>query len=346
MNVFRFKKYTFTEAEILYLRAVEQKKYGKYDTNALHVELWDKLGDDFSVDNLERFAIWYDHPTLLGLWYLNPKHFLLLVCDKIARELKNIITTHHGIKKIHSSQIASALDIDENDVKIGLRLLLIVGMFQGGSFNGNEFGCNEICFNKPKNMYSKIMKYKGIEIELEEFFNSYSPSPKITSKNVGNIIRNNQDFQYNAKDIWLHIKIEYEVNKPVFAKKIRFISDPDIKKIILRDVADAYVLSKLGFTKSSIILSGSVIEEILRQYLLSKGSKINSNNFYDYIEECRKNNLLKPAITNLSNAVRNFRNLVHIKEEDSRSRIIKSMATGAVSSIFSIVDQLSKNESN
>ncbi|MCB9069241.1 MAG: hypothetical protein H6629_15710 [Calditrichae bacterium] len=91
MNKFRFKRYAFSEAELVYLKAVEQKKYSKYDTNVLHVELWNKLGDDFSVDNLEKFAIWYDHPTLLGLWYVNPKHFLLQVCEKIARELKILL---------------------------------------------------------------------------------------------------------------------------------------------------------------------------------------------------------------------------------------------------------------
>lgn len=138
---------------------------------------------------------------------------------------------------------------------------------------------------------------------------------------------------------WDNIKKEYEVNKRTFGKKINFVTDPFKRKIIFRDVEQAYLLAKYGFAKPAVILAGSVIEELLRIYLEYKNIRLNRNSFDSYIQSCENNRLLKAAISKLTDSVRHFRNLVHLeKESSSRATISKATAKGAVSSIFTIVN--------
>jgi len=84
-----------------------------------------------------------------------------------------------------------------------------------------------------------------------------------------------------------------------------------------------------------------MIEEILRLYLIHKKITPSKNNFDGYIKACESNGLLKSAIHRLTDSVRHFRNFVHLeKEESSRTTISKATAKGAVSSIFTIANDL------
>ena len=62
----------------------------------------------------------------------------------------------------------------------------------------------------------------------------------------------------------MSIEKEYEVSKKTFGKKINFVRDRFKKEIIFRDVGQAHALAQEGFNKPSVVLSGSVIEEMLR----------------------------------------------------------------------------------
>jgi hypothetical protein len=138
---------------------------------------------------------------------------------------------------------------------------------------------------------------------------------------------------------WDDIKKDYDVSKRTLGKKINFVTDPFKRKIIFRDVEQAYLLAKYGFTKSAVILAGGVIEELLRIYLEYKNIRPNRKSFDSYIQSCENNRLFKSAISKLTESVRHFRNLVHLeKESSSRSTISKATAKGAVSSIFTIVN--------
>jgi hypothetical protein len=142
-----------------------------------------------------------------------------------------------------------------------------------------------------------------------------------------------------SKENWKKIKSEYECSKRELAKKIKFVTDAFKRKIILRDVEHAFVLASHGFAKPAVILAGGVIEELLKEYLRYKKVKPKGDRFTDYIKACENNRLLKRGVLHLSDAIRDFRNLVHISNEESKRQTI-SMATakGAVSSIFSIAN--------
>lgn len=126
-----------------------------------------------------------------------------------------------------------------------------------------------------------------------------------------------------------------------YARKINFVSDSFKRKIIFRDIEQAYILAASGFSKPAIILAGSVIEELLRLFLKHKKIKPAKNNFDSYIKACEQNGLLKVAINRLTDSVRHFRNVVHLEKESSpRISISKATAKGAVASIFTIANDL------
>jgi len=138
---------------------------------------------------------------------------------------------------------------------------------------------------------------------------------------------------------WITIAEEFGITKKEFGRKINFVKDKFLRSIIFRDIEHAYVLAKNGFSKPSVILSGAVIEELLRQYLIHKKIKSSNNTFDEYIKACQNNSLLKKAIHSLSDSVRHFRNIVHIEKEKSKTySISKATAIGAVSSIYTIAN--------
>jgi hypothetical protein len=142
-----------------------------------------------------------------------------------------------------------------------------------------------------------------------------------------------------STDTWDEIAREYDVSKRSFGKKINFVRDPFKKKVIFRDVEQAFLLAHNGFHKPSVILAGGVVEELLRLYLAHKNVTPKRNNLDTYIKTCEDNGLLKTAIHKLADSVRQFRNIVHLERESSAKHTIsKSTAKGAVSSVFTIAN--------
>lgn len=157
---------------------------------------------------------------------------------------------------------------------------------------------------------------------------------KNTSPDVKTLIS-----MYSTKEIWNEIEASYGCNKRAFGKKINFATDQFKRKIIFRDIEHAYILEQNGFSKPALILAGGVIEELLRLYLQHKSVTPEDNTFNEYIKSCESNSLLKSGISELSNSVRHFRNIVHLEKEIStKDTISKSAAKGAVSSIFTIIN--------
>lgn len=140
-------------------------------------------------------------------------------------------------------------------------------------------------------------------------------------------------------DPWTEIKNEYGESKRSFGKKINFVKDEFKRKVIFRDMEHAFLLAHHGFHKPSVVLAGGVIEELLRLYLAHKNVVPTRNNLDSYIKACEDNGLLKTAIQKLADAIRQFRNIVHLeRESSSKYSISKATAKGAVSSVFTIAN--------
>lgn len=144
----------------------------------------------------------------------------------------------------------------------------------------------------------------------------------------------------NTETIWGDIENDYRETKRAFGKKINFVTDAFKRKVIFRDIEQAYYLANVGFSKPAIILAGGVIEELLRLYLKEKNIMPVKDDFDGYIKTCENNKLLKSAIHRLSDSIRQFRNFVHLKKETSVRQISTAAAKGAVASIFTIVNDL------
>lgn len=144
-------------------------------------------------------------------------------------------------------------------------------------------------------------------------------------------------FELNEKEIWIEIEKEIGVSKKEFGKKISFIKDKYMRIVIFRDISHAYYMKKAGLSKPAVIISGGVIEELLKEYLKSKGITDIGKTFNDYIKKCEEKGLLKGVINKLTESVREFRNMVHLEKEISkRFSISKATANIAVASIFTI----------
>lgn len=169
-----------------------------------------------------------------------------------------------------------------------------------------------------------------------EFFDEKADTLYDTKSNI-----QNSTGVSTMTDIWESIQKDYDINKIQFGRKINFVTDQFKRKIIFRDVEHAYELSKNNYSKPAVILAGGVLEELLRLYLDYKEIKSESDNFNGYIKACVQNGFIKDGINGLTDSVRHFRNHVHLsKEKTSRNTISKATAVGAVSSIFTIINDL------
>jgi len=141
----------------------------------------------------------------------------------------------------------------------------------------------------------------------------------------------------SSKENWESIRSEYGISKKDFGKKINFVSDSFKRKIIFRDIEHSFVLASQGFSKSALILAGGVIEELLKLYLEYNKIQTKNMRFVDYIKACDDNRLLKRRVSRLTDSIRDFRNLVHLDNEETKSHTVsKATAKGAVASIFTI----------
>jgi hypothetical protein len=140
---------------------------------------------------------------------------------------------------------------------------------------------------------------------------------------------------------WADIESEYGVSKRGLGKKLSFIKDQFKKNVIFRDIEHSFLLAQNGFYKPSVVLAGGVVEELLRLFLEHKNIKPDSNTLDSYIKCCENHGFIKDAIHNLADSVRQFRNIVHLEREKSaKYSISKATAKGAVSSIFTIANEL------
>jgi hypothetical protein len=148
--------------------------------------------------------------------------------------------------------------------------------------------------------------------------------------------------QLEKDDVWGAIEAEYGESKRSFGKKINFVKDQFKRKVVFRDIEQAFLLANMGFSKPSVVLAGGVIEELLRLYL-AEGKVIPAKyNLDAYIKACEDKGLLKTAIHRLADSIRQFRNIVHLeRESSSKHSISKATAKGAVSSIFTIANDFS-----
>jgi hypothetical protein len=353
-----FKTLTLTEGERLWLTEVYRRDFDDVDSRSLRIALSDRLPSDFSPKSLqEKYLIYGEHISLLGLWHVDPESRYLKAAETVIRCLRDILFQMPHIQSVSAQEIAAQTQIDERVVRIALMLILDLPGFLGGASRREDSpGLLSVSFPQRDEDIVKLIHFASIEDELEEFcarakahsrdYASESNSlMHLVEGNIGgpDTVSTQADVSGEAlppsKEVWKGIHSEFGVRKPGFGKKINFVTDGTERGILLRDVEQAYVLAKWGFCKPAVILAGGVIEQLLGRYLESKDVRPARNTFEGYIRACDDNALLQSAISRLSDSVRHFRNLVHIaKEVKEKQKVSKAVARSAVSTIFIVVD--------
>lgn len=208
--------------------------------------------------------------------------------------------------------------------------------FEARSTSGIQFKSAESEINNERNR-----SLDKINTEIDLLMLALKNDKKKSAKNEKKIERLGSTMKTSPSStkIWDEIQREEGITKRAFGKKINFVSDKFKRKILFRDIEQAYMLAKSGFCKPAVILSGGVIEELLRLYLDHHNVDYKGKTFDSYIKACADNGLIKISMSRLSDSVRHFRNLVHIAREGDKSHTIsKSAANGAISSIFTIAN--------
>ncbi|MFC2035032.1 hypothetical protein ACFLUJ_02790, partial [Chloroflexota bacterium] len=258
---------------------------------------------------------------------------MLLNCSRVFDLLRVEYKKNPG-DNVMSRDISKITGFSQDAIGTVLNILIQTSVL--GGYSGNH--ASENAWVAPS---ERILRYQSFEDILQETQeqtklnnNKYQES-KQNTRVITKIPVEQKISSSTSKTTWKAIENEFGVTKNSFGRKFNFVSDEFRRKIIFRDVEHAFVLASSGFSKPAVILAGSVIEELLRLYLISKGIKPVNDTFDEYIKACESNGLLKSAISRLSHSVREFRNLVHLSAEKTRSYTVpKATAKGAVSSIF------------
>ena len=161
-------------------------------------------------------------------------------------------------------------------------------------------------------------------------------------------------------DTWGHIKQEYRSTRSGLGKGLSFITDRRMKCAVLRDIASAVACLEHEQWKASTILAGGVVEAVLGELLDARYTSEQVRS--EMRKQCptkraggptKLDEMIKVAdglhatsasVTKLLGAVRDWRNLVHIREEvKSRMTPDRNIATAAVGAIFILIRNLAQH---
>jgi len=345
---FTFKQAKLSDVERIWLTEILKLNFSKIDLKSFKVKLWGILPKDFAPEKIDNRLVRDNRLTLIGLWHVDPTNTLFNHVFKTLKIIRDLIFKTPGISKIKAHEIAALASITQRDAEIALLLIFDLSVFFGSASSSNMnsgYGLDEAGFRRDGSAYDAFLKFESLEQSMEQFFISQSPLSKVKNKQSRRVTSLHTPQSYGEQtpfsETWNDIRNEFDISKRTFGRKINFVTDQYKRKVIFRDVEQAYILVKNGFCKPAVIIAGSVIEELLRLYLENKNVKPLKNTFEEYVKTCETKGLLKSGISRLSDSVRHFRNIVHLEKEKSQKYTIsKATANGAVSSIFTIVNDL------
>jgi len=335
---YNFKKHELTLDEKVWLNEILKQNFNKVDLKKTKVKVWGKISTNFDPSKIDYRLSRDNRLTLVGLWLVDPDNKLFDYSKKVIDKVKSQILNGQELKIINSVSFSESLKIGRREIQITLTLLNDLGFFSGGSHLSDVLIFNEVHFYQDHSGYDTFLSYTSLEESIERFYNHDMSQEPVTSIPSQTKLQKTKIKSQLNQDVWKKIADEYGIDQKVFGKKIKFVNK-SIKKIIFRDVEDAYSLYKKGFSKPAIILAGGVLEELLRAYLVDKNQVPAKNTFDEYIKVCEQKKYLRLAATRLVDAARYYRNLVHIEREfDTNTSPSSSIAAVVVSAIFTIVD--------
>jgi len=124
-----------------------------------------------------------------------------------------------------------------------------------------------------------------------------------------------------------------------------FVDDEELRKSMESDYRELESAMQAGAWKSAHVLAGSVVEAILTDHLLLSGHSNPdplSMMLGPLINYCRQSNIVSQRVVNLSDVIRDYRNLIHPgKSKRTSENPTKDTATIAVSLLNIIISEVS-----
>lgn len=129
-----------------------------------------------------------------------------------------------------------------------------------------------------------------------------------------------------------------------------FIQDQKFKRILIRDYVEMNNCIEAKAYKSVLVLSGSIIEALLLEFLTNNPpngftkSKIDKLRFFELIELSETINLISKTTKDLSSVIREYRNYIHpSKELRSESDINEDKAIIACRLVNMVISNVKEN---
>ena len=126
-----------------------------------------------------------------------------------------------------------------------------------------------------------------------------------------------------------------------------FISDEAFRKILKRDYTELQLCHQSEAAKSVLIMSGSIIEAILVDYLINfkseniTESKVLGLELYALLELAAKEELISKSTKDLSTVLKNYRNLIHPgREIRKKEKFDNETANIAVSLLKIVINEI------
>jgi len=101
----------------------------------------------------------------------------------------------------------------------------------------------------------------AIKTRLSDYLSEIEKTQKVKISDFNNVKNDVISSSWSSEmeaNIWESIEQNYSISKKAFGKRIGFIKDRFKRRVIFRDVGQAYYLANNDFSKPAIILSGSV----------------------------------------------------------------------------------------
>jgi hypothetical protein len=150
-------------------------------------------------------------------------------------------------------------------------------------------------------------------------------------------------------------------NPPAEHAGLEFITDPELRDSIRRDVGSAHKALGNAEWKPATVMAGASIEALLHWRLelfdqhvreqakrapAVRGKKKDLNDYvlYEYIEVSEDLQILNPTIVTMATLARGFRNLIHPgKARRTQERCTRSTALAAVAALEAVIETFEQN---
>lgn len=135
---YNFPKVKLSKSQKIWLEEITKIYFErkKVDLIPLRVFLNDKLEKGFDYKNFDYRLIRQDSiPTLLGIWHVDPNHFIIQITDQVIKSIRDSIKATPSKRRFEAKEVADKINSDVSYVELSFELVSSIGGFWSGGSN-------------------------------------------------------------------------------------------------------------------------------------------------------------------------------------------------------------------